>query len=395
MLVADLALCPARIFCCHFPWSCICSFVSYRYHWLLVQKYRCKRGKAAATKGQAAREGRSVWETERIMDVELFLEGQTRWEEESPHCLAMLYEKFKHAADEGQNEVEWIVCWGHCQGLPKLNPEADVSTIELVGLQMTREEIESLYLEVYKMQRLPGSPPGEPELMQVVVSSFKECQGQKKERMSDATLRSQLTDAQPNRSGTPGREGSVERSLATMQEAHQKALATPAALEGEIKRLSHPLPQSQPKIRARSKTRDCQRWRTVEWKRRHHQVCFKDCPTPYHLARKSHESIGKAAAPEGLDLEEPPELEPEVACFLWESTGNCEEEDEKVPLEPLIREFCQWVPWKANTCEMPDWWGEVVAVPEVEDHKKLAREVRALFQYPRRMKELHPKENDH
>ena len=39
------------------------------------------------------------------MDVELFLEGQTRWEEESPHNLAMLYEMFKHAADEWQKEA--------------------------------------------------------------------------------------------------------------------------------------------------------------------------------------------------------------------------------------------------------------------------------------------------
>ena len=67
------------------------------------------------------------------MDVELFLEGQTKWEEDSPHHLAMLYEMFKHAADEGQKEVEHIVCQGCWQGLPKLNPEADISAIELVG----------------------------------------------------------------------------------------------------------------------------------------------------------------------------------------------------------------------------------------------------------------------
>ena len=43
------------------------------------------------------------------MDVELFLEGQTRWKEDSPHLLAMLYEMFKHAADEGWKEAEHIV----------------------------------------------------------------------------------------------------------------------------------------------------------------------------------------------------------------------------------------------------------------------------------------------
>ena len=35
-----------------------------------------------------------------------------------------------------------------------------------------------------------------------------------------------------------------------------------------------------------------------------------------------------------------------------------------------------------------------MAVPEAEDHERLAREVWASFQLPRRMRELHPKTND-
>ena len=61
-------------------------------------------------KGWAAQEGLSVRETERIMDVELFLEGQAKWEEDSPHWLVMLYEMFTHAANEGQIEAEDTVC---------------------------------------------------------------------------------------------------------------------------------------------------------------------------------------------------------------------------------------------------------------------------------------------
>ena len=68
----------------------------------MVEKYKNKRGKAAAAKGWAAQEGQLVRETERIMDVELFLEGQTKWEKDSPHWLVMLYKMFRHAADEGQ-----------------------------------------------------------------------------------------------------------------------------------------------------------------------------------------------------------------------------------------------------------------------------------------------------
>ena len=72
----------------------------------MVGKYRSKRNKVAATKGQAVQEGHSVREMERMMDVELFLEEQTKWKEDSPHHLVMLYKMFKHAMDEGQKEAE-------------------------------------------------------------------------------------------------------------------------------------------------------------------------------------------------------------------------------------------------------------------------------------------------
>ena len=136
-----------------------------------------------------------------------------------------------------------MVCQGHQQELPKLDPEVDISAIQLVGPQTSKEEIQSLYLEVYKQQRLLGSPPREQELMEEVVSSFEDCQGQKQKEASKMAVRSRSTDIQPPRSRTPGRgrrEASVERSLAKVREAHQKVLAMVAALEEEIEQLSHP-----------------------------------------------------------------------------------------------------------------------------------------------------------
>ena len=81
-----------------------CSFVSYRYHRLMVRKYKNKRDKAVATKGWAAQEGWSVRETKRIMDIELFLEGQAKWEEDSPHQLVILYKMFRHALMRGRKK---------------------------------------------------------------------------------------------------------------------------------------------------------------------------------------------------------------------------------------------------------------------------------------------------
>ena len=78
-----------------------------------MQRYGSKRDKAPATKGQAAKEGLSVQEAERVMDIELLLEGQAKWEADSPHHLMMIYEMFHHATDQGWKEAEQTVCLGH------------------------------------------------------------------------------------------------------------------------------------------------------------------------------------------------------------------------------------------------------------------------------------------
>ena len=132
-----------------------------------------KENKALAAKGQAVREGLSVQEMEWLMDVELFLEGQARWEADSPHHLVMLHEMFQHASEQEQKEAEHIVCLGCQTRLPKLDLEVEVSAVQLVGPHNS-QEIESLYYEVYKLWRLPGSLPRELELMAKVVSSLED-----------------------------------------------------------------------------------------------------------------------------------------------------------------------------------------------------------------------------
>ena len=97
------------------------------------------------------------------MDMEMFLEGYNGWEVDSPHCPIILHKMFQHVTEEGQNEAECMICWGCQHGLPKLDPKVDASAIQLVRPQTSREDFRALYYEVYKLQRLPGSPLGEPE----------------------------------------------------------------------------------------------------------------------------------------------------------------------------------------------------------------------------------------
>ena len=67
-----------------------------------------------------------------------------------------------------------------------------------------------------------------------------------------------------------------------------------------------------------------------------------------------------------------------------------EDKDEEMLPEPSIYKSAKWVQWKAEKCEIPDWWAELSTVLE-ENMGRLAWEVRASFQPPRHMHELDPK----
>ena len=190
------------------------------------------------------------------MDVELFLGIQSQWAEDSSHHLAILHEMFQHAAAKGWKEAEWIICQGHWQNLPQLNPESGIPTIQLVGPETSKEEILELYLEVYKLHRLPGSPPGEPVLLEEVLSSLPDHQGHEVEKAPAATARPCPKDPHSSRSSIPQkgkRDKLVERSLATVCKAHQKVLAAAATLEEGIDRLNHTQNCSEPRMRSMSR----------------------------------------------------------------------------------------------------------------------------------------------
>ena len=119
---------------------------------------------------------------------------------------------------------------------------------------------------------------------------------------------------------------------------------------------------------------------------------FEDPPAPNHPSGLRTESSEEATAAKGLDLEEPPELGLEVASFLRGSPGTSEDEGNRMPPEPAVTEFSQWVPWRANKHKTPSWWAELSAVPEIGDHKRLAREVQASFWLLQWMRELGMKE---
>ena len=72
------------------------------------------------------------------------------------------------------------------------------------------------------------------------------------------------------------------------------------------------------------------------------------------------------------DLEEPPELGPEVTCFLRGLAESSEEEEKAPSPKHPVKELCKWVAWKAEAYETPGWWRDLLAVPEVQDCEELA-----------------------
>ena len=187
-------------FCCLFS-----------YHSLLELHYGEKQEKSLATKEWASAEGLSVRETEHHMDIETFLDGYAGWREGSNYCPIILHKMFQHAMEQGQKEAEQMICQGHQHSLPRLDPKAGVSAIQLVGPQTSKEEFRALYYEVYKLRRLPGSPPWELEWMEElatkIISSLKDHLGLKGDEPLWRMEEPGLTDVWPLRSKTPRREG--------------------------------------------------------------------------------------------------------------------------------------------------------------------------------------------
>ena len=172
------------------------------YHKLMVAKYCSKQEKSQEAKWRSAVERRPVCKLERVMDVDLFLEMQGKWAEDSPHCLVILHKMFCHAASEGQKEAEQIVHQGHWQCMAQLNPEAGIPTIELVGLETSREELLEIYLEVNKLHRFPGSPLGELAIAQEVLAAVSD-HLQRREEAPEAQAQPSPGDSHPSKSRRP------------------------------------------------------------------------------------------------------------------------------------------------------------------------------------------------
>ena len=160
--------------------------------------------------------------------------------------------------------------------MPQLDPEVGILTVQLVHLETGREELLDLYLEVYKLHRLPSSPPGELAILKEVSSALPG-HSLEEEGTPDTQRQPNPKGFHPPQSRPPQqeRESSLDRSLARVRKVHKKALSTAVTLEVEIKKLHWMKAHSGSEWRHRD--RDSQRLEERR-KKRQRQVSFSSQP---------------------------------------------------------------------------------------------------------------------
>ena len=97
------------------------------------------------------------------------------------------------------------------------------------------------------------------------------------------------------------------------------------------------------------------------------------------------ELLGQATSGEleEYDLGPLASLEPELESFLEALTprwGAGDREDSQA--EPSIKNYEVWLEWWAQQVNMPDWWGELVTIPNAGDPQRLAHKICASFEIP-------------
>ena len=139
-----------------------------------------------------------------------------------------------HAARiQVQKEAERLVHHGHRHGLPRLDPEADASAIQLVGYWTTQEEIGDLFHQVYSLKRLPRPPPCGPkwkqEVMRDILASLKDQLRQRRGEQPGGSGEPEPTSIHPSchqdrPSQQERQDTSGKQELTEAREAHWQAL---------------------------------------------------------------------------------------------------------------------------------------------------------------------------
>ena len=105
--------------------------------------------------------------------------------------------------------------------------------------------------------------------------------------------------------------------------------------------------------------RNHDRWRPEGIRaERCHWVSFASEPTPSQSVDPDMPPSEMESEDGASNLGDLPELKAEVVPFLEGSSEVLDGESEEGPLELPVSKFADWVRWKAEKCDTPNWWAE-------------------------------------
>ena len=87
-------------------------------------------------------------------------------------------------------------------------------------------------------------------------------------------------------------------------------------------------------------------------------------------------SANRRKADEG-DFGTPPTLESKLEYFTQKAEEGC-----NLSQEPFVQNYEVWLESSGHQLDTPDWWEELMVIPHVDGHHRLAQKVRASFKIP-------------
>ena len=346
----------------------------------------------------AQEEGISVWEAERQLNADAFLDEYPWWECHGLHCLFLLYRMFLHAVATGRKEYDQAIFQGWWQPMPEQDLEAEPSAIELIGPGFIREEIRKVYNDVYQLWRSPQKSPFEAKMeesvCQEILNSIKECLWHRQESDQPQGRLGQS----PASASRPDLWAKFQDSVCAMydhfRDLKEGALVAATLLEDKIERLSLDCWWSGSHRQSGSdwyRSQSAGHPLQVPQVASHHggSVRLAELPSPSRsrqwvtFAELSLDSsperdagLGEPYPPTwsewGLgnpsnwsrteeDLECLPPLNPYVEGFLARAEGG--DDSQQTPWPEPPNNSSEWVKWHAEQLNTPAWWQELSQGP--------------------------------
>ena len=176
------------------------------------------------------------------------------------------------------------------------------------------------------------------------------------------------------------------------RETHQQALEAAHMLEHDIKRLSqgvedapYPCPCSCSGSHPQSKSLD-RYLRSPSQHRLEKWVTFWEAEVESDISGRPYRESWEWSIRTHMEGSSgvPLPTQGQEAVHLWEMpmTYSNIGGGSSYPPEPSIRKCEVWLDWQACLMDIPYWWGELTAIPEVEDPRKLAWKICSSFLIP-------------